>query len=236
MRVIVQARLGSTRLPGKILAPLAGKPLLWHVVRRLEMAAAWIDAPWEVLIATTDLPQDDLTCQWCASEGVRVIRGPAEDVLARFLRAAEDLDEGDTILRATADNPIYCPRRTAAIAALHARAEVDYTCIRGISYAAPEVLRVGALRRMATKALDPYCREHVTPYFRQPPHGFRTRELPPTWEGIRPADKLTIDTPADLTRLERLFAACTRRGLHFSLEEAYRYVDHHEVIALPVAA
>jgi spore coat polysaccharide biosynthesis protein SpsF (cytidylyltransferase family) len=72
----------------------------------------------------------------------------------------------------------------------------------------------------------------VTPYFRQPPHGFRTQELPPTWNGIRPAAKLTIDTPADLARIQRLFGACTNRGLLFSLEEAYRWLDLYEARAL----
>ena len=84
MRVIIQARLGSTRLPGKILAPLAGKPLLWHVVRRLETAGSWMMQPWEVRVATTDQPDDDVTSRWCAGEGMTVMRGPAEDVLARY--------------------------------------------------------------------------------------------------------------------------------------------------------
>jgi spore coat polysaccharide biosynthesis protein SpsF len=232
LRVIIQARLGSSRLPGKILMPLAGKPLLWHIVRRMEMAAAWVDEPWEVLVATTDQPDDDATCQWCADEGVPVFRGPADDVLARYVLASADLADDDVILRATADNPIYCPRRTASIVATHLQAHVEYTCIRGISYAAPEVIQVGALRRMAFKAADPYCREHVTPYFRQPPHGFRTQELPPTWSGIRPAARLTIDTPSDLARHQHLFAACAHRGLLFSLEEAYRWIDEHEAAAL----
>jgi spore coat polysaccharide biosynthesis protein SpsF len=232
MRVIIQARMGSSRLTGKILMPLGGKPMLWHVVRRLEMAATWIDEPWDVLVATTEQLEDDITCQWCNGEGVGVFRGPAEDVLSRYVLASADLPDDEIILRATADNPLYCPRRTAAIVAAHVHAGVEYTCIRGISYAAPEVISVGALRRMAAKASDPYCREHVTPYFRQPPHGFRTQELPPTWNGIRPADRLTIDTPADLARLQRLFDTCARRGLLFSLEEAYRYIDEHETPAL----
>jgi spore coat polysaccharide biosynthesis protein SpsF len=227
--------MGSSRLPGKILAPLAGKPLLWHVVRRMEMAAAWIDEPWEVLVATTDQPKDDVTCEWCDRDGLPVVRGSAEDVLSRYLLASADLRDDEIVLRATADNPLYCPRRTAAIVAAHVRAGVEYTCIRGISYASPEVVGVGALRRMAAKASDPYCREHVTPYFRQPPHGFRTQELPPAWNAIRPAAKLTIDTPQDLVRLQRLFNACANRGLLFSLEEAYRYLDEYETVLGRVA-
>jgi spore coat polysaccharide biosynthesis protein SpsF (cytidylyltransferase family) len=78
---------------------------------------------------------------------------------------------------------------------------------------------------MAAKAVTPDCREHVTPYFRRPPHGFRTQELPPTWQGLRPRTRLTVDTAVELARMQGLFNACSRRGLLFSLEEAYRYVD-----------
>jgi spore coat polysaccharide biosynthesis protein SpsF len=236
LRIIIQARIGSSRLPGKILAPLAGKPLLWHVVRRLEMAAVWIDRPWQLMVATTDQPEDDLTFQWCASEGLPVFRGSAEDVLDRYLAASADLADDAIVLRATADNPLYCPRRTAAIATLHERASVDYTCIRDLSYVVPEVMRVGALRRMAIKAVSPHCREHVTPHFRQPPHGFRTQELPPTWQGLQPRMRLTVDTPAELSRMQQIFDACSRRGLLFSLEEAYRYVEEHETATLGRAA
>jgi spore coat polysaccharide biosynthesis protein SpsF (cytidylyltransferase family) len=232
VRVIIQARVGSTRLPGKILAPLAGKPVLWHVVRRLEMAGAWIDEPWQVHVATTNRPEDDVTCQWCSAEGVPVVRGPAEDVLARYVLAAEDLSEDDAILRATSDNPLYCPRRTASIVAAHLAAGLEYTCIRDLSHVVPEVIRVGALRRMAAKAMAADCREHVTPYFRRPPHGFRTQELPPSWQGLRPRTRLTIDTAEELARMQGLFSACSRRGLLFSLEEAYRYVDEREAATL----
>ena len=228
MRVIVQARMGSTRLPGKILAPFAGQPLLWHVVRRLEMAGTWVGQPWEVFVATTEEPADDLTCQWCEHHNVPVLRGEAEDVLGRFVMASEDLAEDDTILRATADNPLYCPRRTAGIVAAHLKAGVEYTCIRDLSYVVPEVVQVGALRRMAAKATSPEYREHVTPFFRRPPNGFRTQELPPGWQGLRGKTRLTVDTAEELSRMQSLFNACSRRGLLFSLEEAYDYVDEHE--------
>jgi spore coat polysaccharide biosynthesis protein SpsF len=226
--VIIQARIGSTRLPGKIFAPLAGKPLLWHVARRLETAGSWMSAPWEIRVATTDQKEDDDTARWCAQEGIAVTRGPAEDVLARFVLASEDLADEEIILRATADNPLYCPRRTAGIVAAHQAAGVEYSCIRDLSYVVPEVIRVGALRRMAGKDLTADCREHVTPYFRRPPHGFRTQELPPTWQGLRPRTRLTVDTPEELARMQGLFNACSRRGLLFSLEEAYRYVEERE--------
>jgi spore coat polysaccharide biosynthesis protein SpsF len=208
VRVVIQARMGSSRLPGKILAPLDDRPLLWHVVRRL--AASATSSQWQVMVATTTAADDDRTADWCRQRGIACFRGDPEDVLARYLQATADLDDNEILIRATADNPLYCPRRTAAIVARHldAAEPVDYTSIEGLSYVVPEVIRVGALRRMALVASEPYCREHVTPYFRQHPAEFRVVQLPPTWEGLRPEVRLTVDTPEELAQMRAVFRAC----------------------------
>ena len=228
-RAVIQARMGSTRLPGKIMAPLAGQPLLWHVVRRLE-AAFDVPSPRpfydprqssEVLVATTTQPADDLTAYWCAKEGITCFRGDDRDVLGRYLAAVADLYDDDTLVRATADNPLYCPQRTAAIVAEHQRQSADYTCIRDLSYVVPEVIQVGALRRMADRTSDPYCREHVTPYFRQRPTDFRSVQLPVDWRGLRPELRLTVDTADELSRMQKVFDGCSQDGEVFSLEDAY---------------
>src|SRR5579862_8420239 len=84
---IIQARMGSTRLPGKVLRPIAGKPLLWHIVHRLK-ASRLIG---QIAIATTTNPLDEAIVQFGAAEGIAVLRGPEDDVLARFAHAAEQL-------------------------------------------------------------------------------------------------------------------------------------------------
>ena len=86
--------MGSTRLPGKVLKPVAGKPLLWHIVHRLK-ASRLIE---DIAIATTTNPLDEAIVEWGAAEGVTVVRGPEDDVLARFARAAEVLD-ADIVVR-----------------------------------------------------------------------------------------------------------------------------------------
>ena len=221
MRIIIQARQNSTRLPGKIMAALNERPLLWHVVRRLERA----DPAWQVVVATTDLPADDATVEWCRHNGVGCVRGAAEDVLDRYLTACRDLRDDEIVLRATADNQVYCPRRASAIVAEHLRARADYTCIADLSYVVPEVLRVGALRAMAALAHHPACREHVTPFLRKATHDFRVLQLPYTWCGLRRDVRLTIDTPDDLQRMQTLFAACRSRDPVFPLEQAYLTYD-----------
>ena len=96
---IIQARMASTRLPGKILAPIAGVPLLQVIVERVQAAA--VDEWW---IATTDTPSDDVTAAWGEAMGVRVLRGDPDDVLSRFARIASER-RPDWIVRLTADNP-----------------------------------------------------------------------------------------------------------------------------------
>jgi spore coat polysaccharide biosynthesis protein SpsF (cytidylyltransferase family) len=221
MRIIVQARQGSTRLPGKIMALLNDRPVLWHVVRRLQRA----NPAWQVMVATTDQPADDRTADWCRENGIACVRGAADDVLARYRSACRDLHDDDVVLRATADNPLYCPRRTSALVAEHLGARADYTCIAGLSYVAPEAIRVGALREVAELARRAYCREHVTPYFREAKHGFRVVQLPATWCSLRPDLRLTIDTPQDYERMAAIFAACRGADPVFSLEQAYLACD-----------
>src|SRR5438128_350065 len=106
-RVVIQARMGSTRLPGKIMADLAGRPMLAHIVRRLQAAAAFVPGIWEVVVATSTDPADDLTEHLCQTLGVDCVRGSKDDVLARYLAATANLAADDVILRATADNPLY---------------------------------------------------------------------------------------------------------------------------------
>src|SRR5580698_2680156 len=97
---VIQARMGSTRLPGKVLKPIAGKPLLWHIVHRLKRSQ-FIE---QVAIATSVNPRDDAIVEFGRENDVAVVRGPEDDVLARFARAAELLD-ADIIVRVSADAP-----------------------------------------------------------------------------------------------------------------------------------
>src|ERR1700744_6186047 len=97
---VIQARMGSTRLPGKVLKPVAGKPLLWHIVHRLK-ASALIE---DIAVATTTNPRDDAIVEFGQAHGVTIVRGPEDDVLARFARAAEVLD-ADIVVRVSSDAP-----------------------------------------------------------------------------------------------------------------------------------
>ncbi len=224
IRVLVQARVASSRLPGKILLPLAGRPLLAWVLTRL--AAAELPAC-EVMVATTLELADDTTAQLAAECGARSFRGPSEDVLGRYVAAAADLTDDDVVVRATADNPLYCPRRTAAIVAEHVGRNAEYTYVDGLSYVVPEVMCVGALRAMERIAKSSYYREHVTPFFRDESTKFLVHTLPRDWEGLQPHLRLTVDTPAEYDRMFRVCAELGAENPLFTVEAAYEWCRGH---------
>jgi spore coat polysaccharide biosynthesis protein SpsF len=228
--VVVQARMDSSRLPGKIAAPLGDLPLLGRVVRRLQAAEAHFRPGLRVLVATTTNTADDVTASLCNALQVDFFRGSEEDVLDRYLAATAHLDDDRTMLRATADNPLYCPVRTAKIILHHLAGGGDYTSIEDLSYVVPEVMRVGALRAMARRATAAFCREHVTPYFRQHPEEFRVTRLSPTWEGLRPEIRLTVDTPEELQQMAAIYEALGRDNDTFSLEQVYEFCERRPLV------
>lgn len=238
-RVVIQARMGSTRLPGKIMADLAGRPMLAHIVRRLQAAAAYVPGDWDVVVATSTDAADDLTQCLCESLQVPCVRGSQHDVLARYLVATADLTDDDIIMRATADNPLYCPRRTSLLWHEHLRLVADHTSIENLSYAVPEAMQTGAFRRMASLVTDDYCREHVTPYFRRPPHEFRAVQFPGDWQGLRTDLRLTVDTPEDLRRMEWIYSTAASTCAHddglFPLEWVFDLCDQRRFVASTLA-
>lgn len=216
-RVVIQARMGSTRFPGKIAKDLGGKPLLAWVVRRLAAAVSLE----RLVVATSTDERDDATQALCRRLEVACFRGPADDVLARYVAATADLSDDCVVLRATADNPFYCPERTKLLLEEQVRRRASYLCIADLSYVVPEAFTAGALRRMADLARDPYCREHVTPWFRQADRGLRIVQLPADWQGLRPDIRFTVDTPEQLAGLRRLTGRLGPAAVDASLETLY---------------
>jgi spore coat polysaccharide biosynthesis protein SpsF len=177
---IVQARMGSSRLPGKVLADVGGRPLLALVVARVARAAG-ID---EVAVATSDRPADDPVAELARGLGVRAIRGSEHDVLDRYATAATALDAG-VVVRITADCPLVDPDVIAALLALRTAQGLDYAAaLTGAVPAAPgrrrfpdgldaEALPAQVLYHAAREATVAYDREHVTPFVNSRPERFR---------------------------------------------------------------
>jgi spore coat polysaccharide biosynthesis protein SpsF len=163
---VIQARMGSTRLPGKVLKPLAGEPLLAHVIRRVRAIGA-IDV---VSVATTTLTEDDPIAQEAEQRGATVIRGDERDVLSRYLSAARTLD-ASTVMRITCDCPLLDAAVCTAVLELLNRKSADYasnvataTWPHGLDC---EVFTRDALERAAQEAVADDEREHVTLWMRR---------------------------------------------------------------------
>lgn len=189
---VVQARMGSTRLPGKVLMPIGARPLvLWT----LDAVAAvpGVDA---LVLATTDQPEDDALVAAVREHGVAVHRGPALDVLRRVADAVAPLG-ADVVLRQTGDNPFPDPDVMAAQLARLAEGPFDYVGIAGLPLGiGAEAVRAEALRAADREAVEPAEREHVLPFVYARPERFAIGTLAtlPAWRHPR----YTVDTAADL--------------------------------------
>lgn len=201
---IIQARMGSSRLPGKILEPLAGKPVLQRVIERVAASNAFA----QVVVATTDREIDDVAADKAAAFGATVVRGDEDDVLSRFGLAAET-SSAEAIMRITADCPLIDPEVLAAMVERFAAGDADLVsnCVRrsfprGLD---AELFSRQALDTMLAEASAPAEREHVTPFLYAHPERFRivSHEGSEDLSGYR----LTLDTPEDFVLLERIFSA-----------------------------
>lgn len=197
--IVIQARMGSTRLPGKVLAPIGGRSILARVVERLSATSGL-----PVVLATTTLLEDDFLCEEADRLGVAVLRGSADDVLGRYAFAASLLGV-PAIIRATADNPAVdsdAPRRTLDILQ---RSGADYVVDYGLPVGATvEAIAMPALVRAAALATDPHDREHVTPFIRRDGRSRAVDAVAPT-DRRRPDLRFTVDTADDLDYMRRVY-------------------------------
>ncbi|MGE3507426.1 MAG: hypothetical protein AB7N65_00905 [Vicinamibacterales bacterium] len=197
--IVLQARLGSTRLPGKVLAPISGRSILAHCVERLRASGL------PVIVATTNLDEDDRVAAEAVRAGAAVVRGSVEDVLARYLQAATQFGLTE-VVRATADNPAVDIDAAGRTLALLYRSGADHVVEHGLPHGATvEAVTTEALARAAGLATAASDREHVTTLIRRDHRFFALPALAP---GAlrRPSARLTVDTAADLAFMRRVFA------------------------------
>ncbi|MEU4578153.1 MULTISPECIES: glycosyltransferase family protein [Nonomuraea] len=210
---IIQARMGSTRLPGKVLRDLGGRTVLGWVVRAARESGAVDD----LVVATTTLAEDDAVAAECAALGVACHRGPVDDVLTRFAQALEGR-QGEAVMRFTADCPLLDPAviREAALVYRALGGALDYLST-GLSGTLPrgldvEIAGLAALRR-ADREATAYHRTHVTSYIYAEPGDFRLLGLayPPGAGDLR----VTLDTEDDWRLIARVVAALGDRCVPF---------------------
>jgi glutamate-1-semialdehyde 2,1-aminomutase/spore coat polysaccharide biosynthesis protein SpsF len=202
--VIIQARMGASRFPGKVLELLKGKELLWWVVER-SLAIPAID---QVVVATSVSPSDDRIHDFCIMNKIECFRGSEMDVLSRFYKAADQYN-ADIIIRITADCPLLDPHIAGQVLRLVSSRSADYasnvlppTWPDGLDC---EAFTMTALENAHKNAMRNSDREHVTPYIRNNQHLFRVRNVSSSVPGLQ-THRWTVDTPEDLAYLEQILS------------------------------
>ena len=224
---IIQARMGSSRLPGKVLRDIGGQPMLYRVVVRARHA----QMVGRVVVATTTDAGDDPVEEFCNEQGFPVFRGDPFDVLDRYYQAALTY-HAETVVRLTADCPLLDPAEIDRTVLAFEEAGVDFAANRlpppwkrttpiGMD---TEVVTMAALTRAWQEAEAKFEREHVMPYLYDEPGRFKTLLVDhvPDWGDIR----LTVDTPEDL-ELIRKITAHFGNGNDFGMAEVVQYLREH---------
>jgi len=219
--VVIQARIGSNRLPGKTLMPLNGKSLLKRVIDNVR-SLNFVD---QIVVATTTLEEDNLIDFFCQEKKINVFRGDNHNLLKRFVDATILFDENDNIIRITADNPILDIEISSKLYNLHVKNNNDYTCINGLSHIVFEVIKISALRQcFNSRLITDYDKEHVTPFFRNEFNNFKTQILPSNYSGLNPDfdQFLTVDTYPDFVRMQNLFLEIDNKI--YNLNNIYNWI------------
>lgn len=199
----IEARMTSSRLPGKVLLPAMGHPMLYHLVRRLQ-AAPSID---EIVLATTTNTADEPLVEFAKREGVRVFRGSEDDVMGRVIGAAESA-HADVVVEITGDCPIIDPDIAEQTIRMFKRHDVAYVANSYISSYPDgmdtQVFGLDTLKQSAAMTNDPLDREHVSRHINNHPELFPHLNLiaPPSlhWPGLG----LTLDELADYELLKKI--------------------------------
>lgn len=201
----IEARMGSSRLPGKVLVDINGKPSLSRLVARLR-ACRKVD---DIVVATSTDSRDDAIAAWAKTEGVAVFRGSEDDVLQRVVDAQVSMSS-DVVVEVTGDCPLLCADVIDMGVATFLANDADVvTNARVPSYpmgADVQVFRTEALAWVAANIQDPAVREHVSLYFYEQPQKYRVIHLvaPPQWEA--PRVRLQLDYEEDLRFIREVYA------------------------------
>ena len=227
---IIQARMGSTRLPGKVLKEIDGVPLLLLQIVRVKKTSS-LD---NIIIATSTLPQDDAISQFCSNNTIECFRGSEDDVLNRYYECAKKY-EADVIVRLTSDCPLSDPKIIDKTVALFQQQKADYAAntvpLQTSTFpdgSDVEVFSLEALEKAHRECKDAHDREHVTFYFWKYDNGFKTVQLiqKEDWSKFR----FTVDYPEDLEVIEYVVAQLKQRDSFGHLAEIVEIIESNPEI------
>ena len=215
---VIEARMGSTRLPGKVLLPIMERPMLEYMIERLQRVEA-ID---EIVVATTHDPACDKIIELAEKLGVKSFRGSEEDVLERVLQACR-LAKADLIVETTGDCPVIDPEVISKVISSFLSSEVDY-CSNILEPTYPggmdvQVFPLSVLEQVAILTQDPVDREHVSLYIYRHPERFRLLNVASNLPAEAAQLRLTVDTQEDFELIKKIYEFLYCNKPNFSLAD-----------------
>lgn len=227
---IIQARMTSSRLPGKVLMELGNRPMLQLVIERLQRSTNLSD----IIVATSGEEADEPIVDLCAALNIPVARGSRDDVLSRFSGALH-LTDATAIVRVTADCPLIDSALIDKALAVFGDERPDHLSCgsdggypRGIN---AEIIARAALELAAREAAEPFEREHVTPFLYTRPDRFKLVNMQAPQELRRPDYRITVDEPVDMAMVRALVAGIGGDPIGLSLSEIVTFLDTNPDIA-----
>lgn len=233
---VIQARMGSTRLPGKMMANLKDGPVISHIIRRVRQASA-ID---EVVLATSSLEQDDILAAEARRTDTDVYRGSESDVLQRLYEAARGAN-AEIVVRVCADNPLISPECLSGAVDAVLNEQADYAGYRIKEHTVPlgvsgEAFTMESFANVESNTSQQREREHATIYYREHPSEFSLTHIDSAdvfddHEQLnRPDLRLTLDTAADYELLRHVYenVSYDKRGI-IDLRDAIAHIDAHDL-------
>jgi spore coat polysaccharide biosynthesis protein SpsF len=227
---IIQARMGSNRLPGKVLKSILGRPMLWHIVERVRTVPSIA----EVVVAVPDNPANEVLRRFCADNQIALFAGNETDVLDRYYRAAQQF-KADPIIRITADCPLADPQLIERLIQRYESGGYDHIGVASGAGAQlihkgrfpdgldAECLSFSALDRAWHEATDPRDREHVTRYIWNNKELFRCGEL--TADLVYPKLRLTVDHLEDFELVTKIYESLYKEGRPFEFSDVMKFLE-----------
>ncbi len=224
---IIQARMGSSRLPNKVLLDLAGKPVLEHIIERVKEA----EKIEKIIVATSENKQDSQIVDLAKKTGIDHFQGKEEDVLDRFYQTAKFF-QLDDIVRITGDCPMIDPEIIDQVIDLYQKEQLDYAN-NSVPSSFPdgldvEVFSFQALEKAQAEAKLSSQREHVTMYFWQNPEIFKQRTLKNSVD--LSARRWTLDEKQDYQMFKKVFNQLYRKNPNFRLKDALLFFEQNPEI------
>ena len=227
--IILQARLGSSRLPEKVIKPILGRPMIELQIERLLR----VQEADEIILATTSHPKDDMLCEIATTLNVKYFRGSGEDVLDRFYGAASFF-EVDNIVRCNADCPLIDPLVVDSVIKRYKESFPRFDYVSNILEPSfpigmhTEIFSFNTLEVANRNSEDKVEREHVTPYIYRRPNTFKLHNVSNSLDMSK--YRLTVDYEVDFQLTEQIYQSLYPINKLFSMEEIITFLDGHPEI------